>query len=201
MVTNLKDEKGKPLMKESRFETIKKKYEVYKEKYIRNSRFEKLACYIYENEYLGFSYTYSLKEIYSPMVKGLHSTADLNHLPDNTKGVVSVLIVHEVEKRISKKGSPYIQIIGKDDMGIVRIQMFMEERIEAMNKNNGGPLKEGDIIVCHLDKKTGDTYWTNNIVRQDDPIVLKKSIVEKDLEKEKNKNEKEEVTAIVEVAV
>jgi len=201
MVKNLKDEKGKPLMKESRLETIKKKYSIYKEKYQRNSQFEKLACYIYENEYLGFAYSESLKQIYSSKINDLESTSDLRKLPDNSKGRVAVLIVDEVERRISKKGSPYLRINGKDDMGSITIMMFMEERIEAMNKNNGGPLDEGDIIVCHVDKKSGDTYWSNNIVRQENPILLKKSQVEKIQEKEEKKNKKDQLENAVDAAV
>ncbi|MEK6878407.1 MAG: hypothetical protein AABY22_02305, partial [Nanoarchaeota archaeon] len=53
----IKDEKGKPIISEKRFETIRKKYEPYKQIYLQNSKSEKLANYFYEKKLLGYSYS------------------------------------------------------------------------------------------------------------------------------------------------
>ncbi|MAG59886.1 hypothetical protein CMO96_03815, partial [Candidatus Woesebacteria bacterium] len=84
---------GRPLMKESRFQTFKKKYDLYKRIYDRNSQFEKFASWYFENQLLGYSYTTNLKNVFSGNGQAFCSTADFDDMTDGNKarfiGVVS----------------------------------------------------------------------------------------------------------------
>ena len=54
-VSNKKDEKGKPLIKNSRLKTIKTKSEPYKQIYFKNKYSETFANWYYEKHYLSCS--------------------------------------------------------------------------------------------------------------------------------------------------
>ena len=55
---------GKILIKESRFETFKKKYSKYKEIYNKNKKHEKFANWYFETQLLGYSYSQNLREVF-----------------------------------------------------------------------------------------------------------------------------------------
>jgi len=175
-----KDEKGNFLIKPSRFATILKHYAPFKEKYLRNSQWDALTSIVAENEYLGFNYSNTLKTIYSTQIDDLLNSKELGELPPDNKGI-GVFIVEETEKRVSKNGNVYIKVTAKDEVGIINMMMFREDRINAMNKNNGGELVFGNIIVAHVLHKEGGTFFADNIIKQDCPVVLKKSKIEKEL--------------------
>ncbi len=182
----LKDEKGKPYIKDSRKETIKRDFTPYWEKYKRNQQFSELSDWIFEQTYIGYSFSSTLKQIYSKTISNLKDTKEIGSLKENSK-VVTVGIIRELEKRVSKKGTPYIKVTLADDLGSVTAMIFMEDKITAMDSQNGGPLKENDIVVAHMIKKDGNSYFADNFVRQTCPVVLKKSTIEKEIAAKENK--------------
>ena len=52
---------GKPIIKPSRFETLKKKYQSYKKIYEQNKKYEDFANWYFEKSLLGFSYSNELR--------------------------------------------------------------------------------------------------------------------------------------------
>ncbi len=182
----LKDEKGKPYIKDSRKETIKRDFTPYWEKYKRNQQFSELSDWIFEQTYIGYSFSSTLKQIYSKTISNLKDTKEISSLKENSK-VVTVGIIRELEKRVSKKGTPYIKVTLADDLGSVNTMMFHEDKITAMDSQNGGSLKENDIVVAHMIKKEGGSYFCDNFVRQTCPVVLKKSTIEKEIAAKESK--------------
>ncbi len=77
MVHDLKNEKGKPLIKESRYQTIKTKFAPYWHMYCQNSKSEELCSYIMERHFLGFSYTSSIFDIFKEKINHLSTVAQL----------------------------------------------------------------------------------------------------------------------------
>ena len=75
MFKELKDIKGKPLIKESRMNTIRKHFAPYKEIYNKNSANEDFANWYYENILLGYTYGKRLKDV-SPEYNHLVSIED-----------------------------------------------------------------------------------------------------------------------------
>ena len=61
----LKDEKGRPIIKDSRLETIKKHFLPYREIYNKNRANEDFANWYYENALLGYTHGKKLKEDHS----------------------------------------------------------------------------------------------------------------------------------------
>ena len=178
-VEDLKDLNGKPLIKESRRDTIRKNYTPFWQKYIRNSKFEELTKWIAENEYVGFSYSGSLKSIYSKYIVGLHDLKALKTLPQGDYKCICQ--IKEIEKRTSKNKKDYVRYTIKDDTDSLVVMLF---RLDLLNELVS--LKEDSIVVMHLSKKvtseTDEIYFVKEIVEQEVPTVLKASVVRKELE-------------------
>lgn len=179
MSSNLHNEKGKPYIKDSRLTTLKKDYDPAKQKYLRNSAFEELCAYIMETEYLGFSYSYTLKNIYSKWVKDLSTISEVNNTDSNQK-VRFVAIIKELKKKVSKKKVPYIALELRDERASIKAMIFKEDRIEASKEFNKKDLEEDDIIIVNGLKKD-DVVFIDSVSIQDNPIIIKKS----DLKNEK----------------
>jgi len=178
-VEDLKDLKGKPLIKESRRDTIRKNYIAFWQKYLRNSRFEELTKWIAENEYVGFSYSGSLKSIYSKHIVGLHDLKALKALPQGDYKCICQ--IKEIEKRTSKNKKDYVRYTIKDDTDSLVVMLFQLDLLSELVS-----LKEDSIAVMHLSKKvtseTDEIYFVKEIVEQEVPTVLKASVVRKELD-------------------
>lgn len=184
MAEELKDVKGKALMKESRRETLRRNCDPFRIKFQKNSRFEELTAYLAENYYLGFSYSHTLKSIYSKHIVGLQDLKTLKTLPQGDYKCVCQIT--EIEKRTSKNKKDYIKYTIKDDTDSLTPMLFNLDMFDEVAK-----LKEGSIVVMHLNKKvkneTDEIYFVADIVEQEVPTVLKVSTIRKELEKEENK--------------
>jgi DNA polymerase-3 subunit alpha len=189
----IKNEKGVPLIKESRRETLRKKCQPFVLKFKANSRFEELTAYIAENHYLGFSYSHSLKSIYSKHIHDLTDLKQLSLAPAGDYKVVAQLV--ESEERVSKTSKKtYVKYDIKDDVESLSCLSFSLDSREAMIQNNGRMIKPNDIAVWHVTKKckggdgagnhTNSIHFVQDIVIQDVPTVLKVSEIRKELEKE-----------------
>ena len=184
-VVKLKDDKGKPLIKESRFETIKRDYQDYKAKFQRNTKHELLCSYIMESEYLGFSYSATLKQIYSPYCQDLMTISEINSILPDPKQPYGEKVrvacrVMEVENRVSReKKKPYLKITVKDETGSMAAMLFGYDNIDEATKFNGREVREDDIIILNAAKK-GDALFVNSISIQDNPIVIKRADLKKD---------------------
>lgn len=166
-VEELKDEKGKPLIKESRFETIKKKYQKFKEIYQLNSRNEELASYFYELNCIGFSYSQKLAEIYKKSNPDIKSLAEVIKC-DEKENVLFVGIVQEVINRKSKKSNnPYLKITLGDEEAKLECFLFVSnygDKIQECRDNNNGKLPvAGDVLVVTGSKKGKDAVYADCI--------------------------------------
>ena len=77
---------GKPLMKESRFKTFKKKYDLYKTIYDKNKMYQNFANWYFETELLGYSHSSSLKSCFIDSYEALKDSRDLNVMDSDEKG-------------------------------------------------------------------------------------------------------------------
>lgn len=183
--TDLKDEKGKPVIKESRLNTLRTKTKPYILKFKYNEKFSQLTTYLAENYYLGFSYSHTLKSIYSPHINNLLSLKELRAAPDRRDPYVTVVQIGEVERRVSKNKKDYVKYTLKDDSDSLTVMDFQ------VDQRGGTVYREDVIAVFHIAKKkteSGDfLYFVNDIVEQEVPTVLKTSVVRKELEEKQNK--------------
>lgn len=181
--TEIKDEKGKPIIKESRLETLRTKTKPFLLKFRHNERFPELTSYLAENYYLGFSYSHTLKSIYSKHIVGLQDLKTLKTLPQGDYKCVCQIT--EIERRTSKNKKDYIKYTVKDDTDSLTPMLFNLDMFDEVAK-----LKEGSIVVMHLNKKVkgeDSIYFVSDVVEQEVPTVLKVSTIRKELEKEEVK--------------
>ena len=151
---------GKPYIKESRFETIRKSYENYKAIYEFNKAHGKLLSVLEEYETLGYSYSGSLsscyKEEYPEIVELSEATTSL----DGEKHVFVCRIKSVKEGKSKAKGTPYVRLEIYDDKTDA-IAMIFSDRIEQLKDDKGKLLKEDVIIVVNGTKMDGKTFFLN----------------------------------------
>lgn len=157
-----KNENGKLLIKESRLETIKKKYDPYLKIYQQNNKSESFANWFYENKLLGYSYDKSLNEIFKNKMPNLVTTAQISEAPNNQMLYV-VGRVLESSEWISKneKKTRTFKMILSDEFGSIPVLTF-NDKIDLNKSLNSETLpKEEDIVIVKGVKKQdclfGDT--------------------------------------------
>ena len=172
---SIKDDKGNPLIKDSRFKTIKRDYDRFKTIYLLNNRNEELANFFYEKELLGMSYSESLSQIFSKKNENIKKIEEVNNLQDKQSSLF-VGVVNEILKRTSKNGNPYIKYTVGDESGSIDCFLFSSARrdkVAECKENNGGKLpEEGDILVIKGTKKDGNACYIENLGIQSAKIYI-----------------------------
>ncbi len=165
----------KMLIKESRFCTIKKKYEPYKKIYLLNSRNEDLANFWYEYTLLGNPHSQSLHKIYRVKNPKFNSISDLKNKRDGEK-IMLVGIIQESEKRTSAKGNKYIKMMITDETGSINAMIFDGKSglIDQIIESNSGKLpSENDIVIINGALKGNDAIYVNELGIQSNKIYCK----------------------------
>ena len=171
-LTERKDENGKVHIKESRFGTIKKKYQPYKDIYMQNSKSESLANWYYEKKLLGYSHANSLRKGYSEKVPGLTSVYDVNNNRIGER-VVFISTVADYFKGKSKKGSEYMRLLCSDETGNITCLQFNNKIDEGKLVNGRLPVKD-DIVIVRGSKRD-DCVFIDDIGIQSQKIFTKLS--------------------------
>lgn len=173
------NDKGKPYMKESRFETFKKKYDQYKAIYVQNSKNEQFANWFYERSVLGFSYSSTLKDVFDSHVRNLRNIASIkSEVPDIR--ICGIAVIQNCYSTKSKAGNPYAKINIEDETGEYQAKIFNQKLQLCKEVNNGLP-KEGDIVVFKGTTKEGCLFLDECIV-QNSKIYLRLRDIKEDIE-------------------
>lgn len=183
--SELKNDKGKPFIKDSRLETLRRDFKPYQELYLNNKKIEKFSQWYYEKKLLGFSYSYTLLDIFLPEAPDLISIHQAKTELDEAK-VHIVGEVYDVRSWKSKqKKTPCFKMVLKDHTDEVDCLMFDTERhsnIELCKENNGRLPEEGDIVVCR-GKKNKNAIFVNACGIQENKVFMKISELGKTSEK------------------
>ena len=171
-MTETKDEKGKPMVKAKRFETIKKHYAPYKKIYELNSQSEDFANWWYEKTLLGFTYGKKLIDIFKGSCPRLEPIDRVNILDAKTSCmfVGTVESVYEGTSRKEKK-TRYFKVVVRDETGSITALLF-NDNIDAHKDSNGGAAEEGNIVVVK-GRKMNDAIFADWINVQDHKIYMK----------------------------
>jgi len=165
--TEMRDGSGKPLLKDSRFSTIKRDYDKFKTIYLPN--------FFYEKELLGMPYSESLSEIFKRKNENIKSIEWCNNANEKTS-LFFAGIVTDITKRTSKNGNPYIKYELSDESGKIDCFVFSSDKrdkLEECRQNNGGKLpEEGDILVVKANKKDGNACYAEKIGIQTAKIYM-----------------------------
>lgn len=170
MNKELKNDKGKPYIKDSRFETIKRDYAPYKAIYEQNKKCEDFANWWYEKTLLGYSYHTTLQQIFSAENRWLLNINQVLHTPVK-KDVLFIGQVSEAKTGTSKKGSPYLKLKIDDETDSITTMIFNKSLDECKSLNGTLP-KEGDIVIVK-GTKFEDAVFANLISTQTHKIYIK----------------------------
>ena len=172
-----KDDKGKPFIKDSRIETIKKHFAPYHQIYNKNRRNEDFANWYYENALLGYTHGKFLRHV-SEEYSHLESIETAMGKTENSR-VNFIGTVEDTYSAKSRKGTPYLRLTIKDETGLCTAMIFTQknrDNIANCRRDNGGtlPVKKGIVIVKGI-KKDGDTIFADLVRIQDQKIYMKLS--------------------------
>ncbi len=166
------DEKGKIVIPESRYETIKKKYLPFKEIYDLNSKSEFFANWYYEKMLLGYTYNKTLKDIFSSKREGLISVRSVNGLAERNK-VVFIGQIEDSWKGKSKNGNKYYKMEVADETATSKVMIFNDKMDDCRALNNGLPQK-GQIVIVKGSTADG-VVFADLISVQDNKVYTKLS--------------------------
>ena len=165
---------GKPLIKESRYLTLKKKQEPYKKIYYKNSRSQSFANWYFEKQLLGFSYSNRLCKVFDNEFNKPKDSLHFHSLsPRESSKYIFVVSFSKKEK--SRNGNLYIKLELEDEYGSVNAILCdtaREKKCSNYLKNYSVP-KENSIISLSGEKNAdGDTIFINNMKIVDEMIYM-----------------------------
>jgi len=168
---------NKPLIKESRYQTIKKKYGPQKEIYYKNSKNQKFANWYFERSLLGFSYSTRLKDVFSSSHSDLR---DSKFFKEAEPGTVAkyLFVVKFSKKEKSRNGNLYIKLELEDEIGNVDAIMVDTARFKKCTEylKNGAVPPENSIVVIYGEKnRSGDALFLDRMKVIDEMIYMKLS--------------------------
>ena len=168
-----KDEKSKEIIKESRYETIKRKSEGYKEIYKRNSTSQSFANWYYENLLLGYTYDITLRDIFQQYEsKNLMSISTVSDLENDN--VFYIGRVDKIHRGTSRNGNDYIKMTVSDHSSAINTMIFSKRMENSISANNNKVFEKGDIVIVDGTKKE-DVVFANKIGCQTNKVYTKLS--------------------------
>lgn len=169
---------GKPLMKESRFKTFKKKYDLYKSIFDKNKKYEKFANWYFENELLGYSHSCKLKSCFVDSYKDLNDSNDLDLMSLDESGKF-IGVIEDCIKATSKNGNKYIKLSIADENGRYNAMLLNSRRGNFYDRyfqqNEKAPSKKSIVVV--YGRKAEDIIFLDSIKVMDEKIYMKMSEV------------------------
>lgn len=172
-------------MKESRFNTFRKKYEPYKSIYDKNKKYEKFANWYFETKLLGYSPTTILKEVFSTNGRKFGDSLDFKGLERESYGRF-IGVVSDFFKGTSRNGNDYIKIVISDEVGEYPI-MLMDRRarseyggwkeiniLSQFNEKNPDGIKKDSILIFY-GSKGEDILFCHSCEVMDEKIYMKLS--------------------------
>tara|TARA_B000000460_G_scaffold183840_1_gene131882 strand:- start:8293 stop:11007 length:2715 start_codon:yes stop_codon:yes gene_type:complete len=172
---NKVDDEGKRLIKDSRIETLRKKYVPYLKIYEINKKNESFANWYYENALLGYTYGTSLKDIFAEKQPRLIQISEVEEKDDNEQVLFVATVEDSPGVAISKKGTEYAKFILKDETAIMTVLMFNNKRRRAIDEckdfNGGLPQKKSIVITKGI--KRGDCVFADLVTVEDSKIYMK----------------------------
>lgn len=165
---------GRLLMKDSRFETFKKKYDKYKKIYEQNVKYEKFANWFFEKKLLGYSYSCKLKDVFEDSYNSLKDSLYYESMEVGQKSKF-IGVVEEGFRKTSNNGNQYIKIILSDELGSFPAIM-VDSRMGLtcttyLEQGNQVPSKDNIIIVSG--RKAEDVIFLDAISIVDEKICMK----------------------------
>jgi len=167
---------GRKIMAPSRFETFKKKFDLYKKIYEKNKRYESFANWYFESKLLGYSYTCRLNKIFSCAGNTFRDTLYFNSLEkDSSDRFIGT--VTDIIKRKSRNGNSYVKMSISDEVGTMDAMIgdFGNRRSLSKYTDKGGKIPEKGNIISIIGRKGEDILFASDLNILDQKIYMKLS--------------------------
>ena len=165
---------NKPLMKDSRFETFKKKYDKYKKIYEQNVKYEKFANWYFEKKLLGYSYSCRLKEVFEDQYNSIKDSLHYYAMETGERSKF-IGVVEEGFRKTSSNGNQYIKVLLSDELGNFPAIMVDSRRKLTCTEyiDSGNKIPEKDNIVIVTGRKAEDVVFIDSMSIVDEKICMK----------------------------
>lgn len=170
--------KNKSVFTEKRIQKLRDEHSKYKQIYDQNIRHQKFCNWYFEREMLGYSYSYTLREVFEESKHTFTPILEFNSLDDN-ETVRIVGVVTEVKKTTSKKGNKYMMLSISDESGKLS-GMFGDNAKDnkwSRHLEEKLPVPEEDSVVTVVGKKFGDLLMIDKFSIVEEKIFTKLSQV------------------------
>lgn len=169
------DEKNKVIIKGSRLETIKNKYEPYLKIYNQNSKSESFANWYYEKRLLGYTYEKSLRDIFIEKKEDLMTINEILDLPVNSKlaFVAEIMDSYSGTSKNEKK-TRFLRLNTGDETGNINVLLFNDKIDNNKTLNKDKNFEEKNIVIFKGIKKE-DCIFADIAAIQDHQIYMKLS--------------------------
>ena len=167
----------KPIMKLSRFQTFKNKYNGYKLIYEKNKQHLEFANWFFERKYLGYSHSTEIKKVFQDS-DNLYNSLELKSVSENDR-VKFVGVVLDCISRTSRNGNKYMRAEIQDDFGKVNFMLVHNRRSATLDQyldNGGKKPKDGEIVFVY-GSKGEDVIFGEKLTILDEKIYTKLSEV------------------------
>lgn len=181
---HMKDEKGKPLIKDTRIATIRKKTEKYKEIYEQNRKCQAFANWWYEKQLLGYNYGTTLQDIFRPSYPSLITINQAMGRKDKAPVDIIGYIDENAKTGTSKNGRRYARFSVSDETGTAKVMIFGKgpsdkadkvDALEQCREMNKRLPKAEDIVIIKGSRMGEDAIVGNIISVQQQQIYTKLS--------------------------
>ncbi len=167
---------GRKIMTLKRFETFRKKFDLYKKIYEKNKKYESFANWYFENKLLGYSYTSRLKDIFQSDIAKFKDTICFESMEKDSRDRF-IGTITDVFKKKSQNGNSYLKLTLSDEVGSMQAIIGdwgnRQKLTNYLNKGNAMPEKGN--IVSVLGAKGDDILFMDDINILDKKIYMKLS--------------------------
>lgn len=182
----LQNDKGKPVIPDKRYGTIRRNYSPFRAIWEKNcGANERFANWYYEKTLLGYSYHSRMVDVFREQFDKLIPISEIQDLPTNRK-VSFVGTVAHVASGKSKKETNWVRFRIEDELEGYNTLIF-NDTIENVILSNGSLPVKGNIVVVE-GKKGEDSVMAWNVRVQDAKIYMRLA----ELKKENNNEEIDE---------
>ena len=178
----LNDEKGKPVIKDTRHKTIMKAYAPKREIYNENSKHEQLVNFFYERRRLGYSYSVKLCNVFQSYFPDVVDIRSVQNAFDKERVVFVGMIGDKPKESVSKNKNKYAKFEIHDETGMINVMLFgsaKNDRLSQVKIKHGGELPKKESIVLISGQKNGDIVFVDDITDQDIRIYSKFGEIER----------------------
>ena len=165
---------NRPLMKESRFVTFKKKYDKYKSIYEQNVQYENFANWYFEKKLLGYSYSCKLKNVFKEEAVELNDSITYQSMLSNDRGKF-IGVIEDSFRSTSANGNQYIKLLLSDELGSIPGIMVDTRRQRTCSDylEQGKKIPDKDNIVIMTGRKGDDILFVDSLSIVDEKICMK----------------------------